>query len=197
MAVVLSVVLTGGDSAPTQVVTPAPTMAPTPMPTISPSTAQALLSLITDASPDNGQALSDSSTPQSRALAWLEGNVNLDTYTDQQKVQRYVLATLYYSTGGDSWDTGPGWLSDDNECDWYGANECIDGALDGLALDSNDLQGTIPPEISMLSDSLGKSLLQMPCLFPFVLNYLFNRTHSCWHICSFAIDIFYSFTISI
>ena len=186
VAVVLSVVLTGGED-----------RTPTSPATISPSTAQPLFSLIADASPDKGEALSDTSSPQSMALAWLETNANLDSYTDQQKIQRYVLATLYYSTGGDSWHDITGWLSDDNECNWYNqadeGERCINGALVGLDLSDNNLQGTIPREMSMLSNSLGKSLLQMRRSFPFASNSFMGTCQmSCLSSHSLCLAIFFS-----
>ena len=164
-AVVLSVVLTGGKDS------------PTPAPTIAPVDTQALEDLIAAASPDQGDALRNSSTPQNKALAWLiANNTNLGSYSDKQKIQRYALATLYYSTGGDNWTSQRGWLSDDDECRWYNpvvsGDVCnTDGDLVTLDLSSNNLQGTLPAEISMLSDSLGKLLLAIVLSFPlFVLN---------------------------
>ena len=163
---------------PTPPSTPEPsTTEPTQLPNPPPTQGQALMTLIADASPDNGEAANDPSTPQGRAFAWLVGNANLASYTDQQKIQRYVLATLYYSTDGESWFDNTGWLSDDSECNWF--NEafegCIDDTLVSLELYVNNLQGTIPREISMLSDSLGKSLLKSTYSFRFVPN-SFTRT---------------------
>jgi hypothetical protein len=34
----------------------------------------------------------------------LNGNLNLDTYPDQKKIQHHALATLYYSATGVTWD---------------------------------------------------------------------------------------------
>ena len=136
-----------------------PTDTPINTPTNAPSS---LMGMIAAASPDQGDALQDPSTPQYKAFAWLEDNPNLGTYSDQQILRRYALAVLFYSTGGDTWDKNDGWLSNLNECDWYqsGALDvCKDGALKELNLTNNALQGTIPPEISLLSDSLGKCLL--------------------------------------
>ena len=120
-----------------------------------------LMDLIANTSPVNGEALSDPLTPQGRALSWLEGNKNLGNYTDQQKIQRYVLATLYYSTKGELWKNSTGWLSDESECDWYRSRDegeqCIDGALVALSLADNNLKGAIPREISLLSKTLSKS----------------------------------------
>jgi hypothetical protein len=121
-----------------------------------------LSKLLSSASSDGGVALTTPSTPQNMALQWLAGNPNLANYTDQEKIQRYALATLYYSTRGESWKRRDSWLSDEGVCDkWYQdldstINCTTDGAVSHLDLRWNNLQGSIPPEIGMLSDSLGK-----------------------------------------
>jgi hypothetical protein len=136
----------------------APT-SPTPSPT---SQEFALLkSLIESVSFDGGAALEDSSSPQSKALAWLETNENLDEYPDWRRIQRYVLAVFYYSTGGDEWNWNTGWLSDDDECTWEAwryNNLCNTNGrfLELLVVDSNNLNGSIPMEVGLLSDTLCK-----------------------------------------
>jgi hypothetical protein len=72
--------------------------------------------------------LDDPSSPQYQALLWIsEGDpldVDLPTNTHYshafQFVQRYVLATLYYATGGDSWKNKKHlkWLSQHDVCEW-------------------------------------------------------------------------------
>lgn len=65
---------------------------------------------------------------------------------EPQLTQRYVLATLYYSTDGDNWvscfqdddncEAGSSWLTgDDSECDWAGV-ECgeVTGAVSDIEL---------------------------------------------------------------
>jgi hypothetical protein len=146
----------------TTTTTQAPTMTTTTQAPTTTPILQDLSELISSASSDGGEALTTPSTPQNLALEWLAGNPNLANYTDQEKIQRYALATLYYSTKGDSWDNDDFWLSDADACNkWYQYNDTtidctIDGAVSFLDLDFNNLQGTIPREIGMLSDSLGK-----------------------------------------
>jgi len=137
-----------------------------------PDAHQHLTDLLTSVSPDGGAALKTPSTPQNNALNWLAGNANLDAYSDDKKIQRYILATLYFSTRGDDWINNTGWLSDSDECDdWYNeADEsfCSNGAV--VELDfyrdihanpnpSNNLDGSLPVELALLSNSLGESLL--------------------------------------
>jgi hypothetical protein len=123
-----------------------------------PTPPQDLIELISSASSDSGVALADRSTSQNRALQWLAGSPNLASYTDQEKIQRYALATIYYATKGDTWYKHDYWLSDEDVCGkWYQLAECTsDGPVSAIGLSNNNLQGVIPPEIGLLSDSLGK-----------------------------------------
>lgn len=124
---------------------------PTAAPTIDPS----LVELLTSVSFDNGAALFSPDTPQNKAMIWLAGNANLDSYSAQRKIQRFALATLYYSTGGDSWNRNAGWLSNGDECgDWHSddTNPCINGTILKISLGSNNVFGPIPPELTLLTD---------------------------------------------
>ena len=105
------------------------------------------------------EALRNSSTtPQSRAFLWSfqttdqdeEPNVRL---SNARRLQRFALATLYYSTDGLHWVDHTNWLSHTHsECNWAGCG-CNDDtkALVSLSMDSNDLNGTLPPELGMLT----------------------------------------------
>ena len=115
--------------------------------------------LISSASFDGGAALQTTSTPQNDAYLWLAGNANLNTYADEQKVQRYVLALLYYATTGDSWSSNSNWLSDLDESSWYGVSTDVADQVTNLVLGSNNLNGTIPSELAVLSNSLGRHQL--------------------------------------
>jgi hypothetical protein len=135
-----------------------PTLAPTAAPT---SPLPGLVELLEEVSSDGGAALSTPSTPQNRALNWLAGNANLDSYSNERKIQRYSLATFYFATNGDDWVQNTGWLSDSDECVWYNrdgdwSSFCSDnGLVEALFLWNNNLNGTIPPEIALVT-SLSK-----------------------------------------
>ncbi len=133
--------------------TPFPTARPTPL-----SQLPALTQLLASASLDGGAALRTPSTPQNMALNWLAGNANLGSYTDQKKIQRFVLATLYFITDGDNWLVRTNWLSDRDECtDWYHDAEgpfCVGGAVGELDFHGNNLAGKIPVELALLSTSV-------------------------------------------
>ena len=152
-----------------------PTEAPTFLPTLratmifpshspaertsSPTGLSNLFDFLQRISPDGGGALQNSSSPQYKAYQWLAGNSNLASYPAFRLRQRYSLATLYYSTNGDGWTTKTLWLSNENECLWFtrvGRQPVCgqDSLFQRLNLYYNNLFGTIPPELSLLSNSL-------------------------------------------
>jgi len=143
-------------------VTSLPTSVP---PTFSPSTTkfQQLHEFLSSISHDQGASFANVSSPQFQALLWLSEATYLHQYTGYQKMQRFVLATLYLSTSGStSWIRSDNWLTDADECTWYTGlsaafSPCTaDGRLTNLDLRSNGLAGTLPPELALLKDTLGK-----------------------------------------
>jgi hypothetical protein len=108
---------------------------------------------------DNGTALATQGLPQNEALNWLFRNKDLDIFSNEQKIQRYSLATLYYSLNGVNWIPNTKWLSDGNECDWYsradGSKCSSDESIMTIHLKQNNLTGAIPDELMLLT-SLGK-----------------------------------------
>jgi len=133
----------------------------TPDPLLEGTTLESLTDMLSSVSPDGGAALGIKGTPQNKALKWLAGNAKLDSYSYERKIQRYVLATFYYSTNGHAWTDNTGWLIDSDECGWYNdASFCFNDAV--VSLDfyvgstGNNLVGTIPNELALLSDSIGK-----------------------------------------
>jgi hypothetical protein len=124
-----------------------------------PNPTEALVTLLSSVSHDGGTALLIPETPQNDALIWLGKDSNLDTYSDDKKIQRFSLATLYYSTDGSRWGNNDGWVSDSEECDWYNTAKgsfCENGFVVELSIVSNMLAGTIPNELTLLSSSVGK-----------------------------------------
>ena len=119
-----------------------------------------LKALITYFSPQTGPLLvSNSTSPQFLALEWLAANNNIKSYPFWKRLQRFALATLYFSTNGDGWFLKSGWLTNEDECTWAMRNEMTppcdnEGRIVSLFLDKNGLNGTIPPELSLLSGSL-------------------------------------------
>jgi hypothetical protein len=115
-----------------------------------------LLDLLSSVSSDGGEALQTPSTSQNRAFNWLAANTDLGIYTNERIIQRYALATLYFSTNGDRWMNNARWLDNGHECSWWPSNASIEicadtGVVVDLYLALNSLSGTIPPEIGLLS----------------------------------------------
>jgi hypothetical protein len=100
------------------------------------------------------QELERSGSNQLLALDWLLNNSNFNAYSFDRKVQRFAMAVLYYSTGGTSWDSSQGWLTDNDECLWYqdeGESSCVNGTLQAISLEDNNLIGSLPNDIALLS----------------------------------------------
>ncbi|CAB9523889.1 Leucine Rich Repeat [Seminavis robusta] len=105
-------------------------------------------------------------------------NVNL---TDQRIQQRFAMSTLFFATGGELWQSNDNWLNHSvHECEWYmkpdlalqdtlkwvypgylkdffppsepPPTKCNDvGAVQHLWLDQNNLVGSVPAELYMLT----------------------------------------------
>ena len=77
-----------------------------------------------------------------------------------QDGDRAALVALYHATGGNNWSRNDNWLSDAPISEWYGVHgrrAYVQGRLYEapspiveLALDNNNLRGTIPPELGQL-----------------------------------------------
>lgn len=125
-----------------------------------------ILYLLGNASLDRGAALQNSGSAQNEAYQWLIKNEGINNYGEMQIKQRYALATLYFSTGGNNWKNNDGWIGSeegDSECSsWfyrYTNAFCTRGAVSELDLSNNNLVGIVPfDELSFLSKSLRKSL---------------------------------------
>jgi hypothetical protein len=115
------------------------TQAPTPLPTEAPVFTPeqicsalprevSMLNVLVNVTDET--LLTDPSTPQGMAFAWLlnDDPLQVDPCTYVTILQRYALATFSYSTGSDSWNQAIGWLSGQFECDWLGIT-CIGGDL--------------------------------------------------------------------
>ena len=126
-----------------------PTLSP-PRSTSAPTAlSQNLEGFLSSISFDKGSAIKTPGSAQQRALDWLSGNKFLSSYSPSQLIQRYVLATLYYSALGKLWTNNRLWLSDADECNWYSAEESraicdAGGKINEIDLASNHLSGPLP-----------------------------------------------------
>lgn len=188
--------------APTQAPTLAPTQGPTPTlaptlsncPGITPEERVAMILAILDAVADPVK-IRDATLPQGLATAWILAQDAMELCPTHDKlIQRWALAVLYFSTGGEEWfqcsanaNTGDNcgnedpfvlgqerFLSGSGECEWAGitcnSDECVTeiefGTFRWVGLvasfsphtsndhstEENNLRGTIPSEISLLTD---------------------------------------------
>ncbi|KAL7427572.1 hypothetical protein ACHAXM_000910 [Skeletonema potamos] len=109
--------------------------------------------------------LENPNSPQSKALAWLLGPMH--TFMDPDRnitmlqhgvpakqviEERYVMATLYYSLGGEEWTKQDYFLNAVPTRKWSSDLLQADekGLITGIFLGENNLQGVIPPEIQYL-----------------------------------------------
>ncbi len=65
---------------------------------------------------------------------------------------REALAALYNATNGDDWEEKDNWLTDAPLEDWHGVTTDAEGAVTGLELRYNDIDGEMPPEIGNLAN---------------------------------------------
>ena len=112
-----------------------------------------------------GKADDPTVDPIVRAASWV---VLEDEYNaENQIVERFALAALYYGTAGDEWTFNEGWLTDDSFCDgWYGVTCCghfaegVSARCKGqhpdsiafLDLSDNNLDGPFPVTFALLDD---------------------------------------------
>jgi len=68
---------------------------------------------------------------------------------DPKLVQRYILAVIYHTTGGENWFSQVGFMGGKDECAWQ-AITCTDNSVTGINLSGNNLIGTIAPELYSL-----------------------------------------------
>ncbi|CAB9515755.1 LRR receptor-like serine threonine-protein kinase [Seminavis robusta] len=151
--------------------------------TQSPTAAPTILANTWDELPDvTITALKDPSSPQAMAYDWVLNDPNRTFYPHWKMLQRFALAVFYFSTGGDNWNLQEHWLSYDlDECSWYFKNlvggeqdsflhegsietsselQFLDSACNAegqytyFVFTENNLEGTLPPELSLLSNSL-------------------------------------------
>lgn len=172
--VAVAVVLTRDDTSEKDV--PADTQAPTPAPT--PIPADQRFSVLMDALNGNNVTMSIADSRYSDNLSNYEGLIGPDGGCESRPhdcamswalfednfppsnnniSDRFAMATLFYSLGGNEWKNNTNWLSAESYCDWYGI-ECNRGAsfnedfayIEGLDLNDNNLIGGIPLELSLV-----------------------------------------------
>ena len=114
-------------------------------------------------SPRSRELLHVNGTCQNQALAWLQesyASLSLRARVDARIKQKFALAVLHCEWHGSEWTANDLWLSNVNECLWQSAdgNATYGTVCDEssslyrtLNLERNNLRGTIPAELAMLS----------------------------------------------
>lgn len=112
---------------------------------------------------EGGAEFEDESSYQSKARSWLELNEDVDQYAVAQIVQRYALACFFFATYGVAnaytppmpftWVKSENWITDTNECEWYGVT-CEKDKVVTIDLTNNNITGSVPLEIGLLGSSL-------------------------------------------
>ena len=142
---------------------------PTGVPTVEPTVFEAER-YIKDIASDP-IAVETPGTSQNLAYEWLLSQDNVDDLSPTELEQKFSLATIFYSTGGEDVEELDGWLDPSiPECEWFGV-QCVDSSVaDDSALQSRQaigsevgivvklqlaevgLEGEIPSEILLLKD---------------------------------------------
>jgi len=104
----------------------------------------------------NTELINITGTCQNWSLEWLRTGKDVMDYTLDRLRQRYALAVFYCEFHGEDWLEGELWVSDLHECDWYtmiGVDPCSPNEEYQIIRNiyGQQLRGTLPPELSMIS----------------------------------------------
>ena len=115
--------------------------------------------------------LTSSFSPQYKAYQWLIQDPEFEQYSNERRLQRFALATLFYATSGPDWMFANRILAyDSDECQWFysrGHSRRLNsppvcamkgGIIESIRLDNNNLKGILPAEIFLLSNLVELSL---------------------------------------
>mmetsp|Transcript_8719 Transcript_8719/g.13447 ORF Transcript_8719/g.13447 Transcript_8719/m.13447 type:complete len:1175 (-) Transcript_8719:1036-4560(-) len=98
---------------------------------------------------------------QDKAIEWVSEKKSQDFewYTDARVIQQYSLVSFFLSTsrgesGSSPWINKAGWMDSTNECKWFGIECDKSGSVASLNLASNNLVGSLEPELLLLSKGL-------------------------------------------
>lgn len=164
------VIVTGnkGSDASNAQTTPLPTLAPSLQPEVDPE--DQLVSLLdamdtvnistmffpSDASYFTPNLVANTTRlPSIRAMAWVLNMDPRDSLPDNPwLIFRYALASIYYSFRGENWTNSENWLTGEHACKWHGVicDRSQASYVFELDLSNNNVVGTIPIQISLLSD---------------------------------------------
>ena len=151
---------------------PPPTIAGTPSPTVE--KAGEYFNIIEDVAYFGGNEFDDTSSYQSKALRWVQ-TLNLPSSSSNlslqdEVIQLYALACIFFNTNGvtsdwtdfhygedqvlPGWVRRRGWVDTTDVCTWHGLECNASGFVEKIDLNENGLTGYLPPETTLLADSL-------------------------------------------
>ena len=92
---------------------------------------------------------------QAKARDWLRTGKDVLEFEAERIRQRYAVSVFFCEMDGGNWLENDMWLSDLHECDWYnriGLDPCNrQEQMEMIRLHDMGLQGTMPPELAILS----------------------------------------------
>ena len=115
-----------------------------------------VIGLLSVESPSTFASFADATSPQFLALQWISVAASRKggsgAYTMDGSLQRFALATIYFSLGGADWFEDDSWLSTVVPlCEWKGVTcDSTNTAVLSLDLSSNNLSGGLPEELKLL-----------------------------------------------
>lgn len=89
-----------------------------------------------------------SCSPRNQALVWISSGDDANL-TNEQRAQKFALASIFVSLGGSQWDNYENWLSYNDVCTWFGVR-CDQDYVTELVLHDNNLIGMLPSTLSLL-----------------------------------------------
>ena len=113
--------------------------------------------VITELDPSRGYFYGAISTARDSSGNWVWSpweivqDATPSTDTGSLEMDSAALIALYNATDGDNWADNTNWLTDKPLAEWFGVTTDGDGRVVRLNLGSNNLSGSIPPELGKLS----------------------------------------------
>jgi hypothetical protein len=102
-------------------------------------------------------------TPQRQAMLFMSTDKNVDSIEHTEKMQRYVLAVLWYSTNmvpndyvasPPAWYAADRWMTTAHSCDWMGVICNEDKVIVSIDLERNRLSGKLPLDLEIIGTNL-------------------------------------------
>lgn len=136
-----------------------------------------MLTILVDRGALSSDVVDSPDSPQHQALTWLSGDPSYAEYDEDRAIQRWVLATMALSLEslstagtGRRTQTGtiPGWLEYTDECTWFTSSDgpiCNpSGLYETIDVQDMNLEGFLPTELALLSNSLRKFSFDVLCV---------------------------------